>query len=190
MNTTRFHFTTLGLAIIGVTVIGAGCASHRGAEPMAKVPGDGDIGVPATYRSWPAFVPTVDKVEGAQVREIYINPVGLTTQKGEAFPAGTVSVMELYAARKDAAGKLLMNAEGRLIKGPLSKIFVMAKGEGWGARLPAGTVGNGDWVYGAWQADGKTAATSDFSGCRSCHLPMAKTDFVARYDEHFMARMR
>lgn len=190
MNTKRFHFPALGLAVIGATMISAGCASHRGAEPMAKISGDGDIAVPMTYRSWTRFVPTVDKVDAGQVREIYINPVGLTVRKGEAFPTGTVSVMEIYGARKDSAGKVIKNAEGRLIKGELSRIFVMAKGEGWGASLPAGTLGNGDWLYGAWLADGETAATSDFAACRSCHLPMAATDFMARYDEHFATRMR
>ncbi|PWQ95498.1 cytochrome P460 family protein [Leucothrix pacifica] len=146
---------------------------------------DGDTAVPADYRSWPKFVKTVDKVKTAQVRELYINQAGMKTQRGDDFPSGTISVMELYDAQKTADGKAVMDKNGRLIKSKLSKIFIMEKGEGWKSKQPAGTIDNGDWIYSAYLADGKTPATSDFAACRTCHLPLADDDYVARYDEHF-----
>ena len=146
---------------------------------------DGDTAVPENYRSWPKFVKTVDKVKTSQVRELYINQAGMTTKRGDDFPSGTISVMELYDAQKTADGKPVMDKNGRLIKSKLSKIFIMEKGEGWKEKQPAGTVDNGDWIYSAYLADGKTQATSDFAACRTCHVPLADTDYIARYDEHF-----
>lgn len=176
-----------GVALVsGITLLSLGCStSMHTSGNMAAAKKDGDITVPANYQTWPKFVSTVDKEKIAQVREIYINETGMQAKRGEAFPSGTFSVMELYAAKKSPQGELLKDSQGNLVKGELSKIFVMAKKTGWGAKQPAGTIDNGDWLYGAYKADAKTAATSDFSACRSCHLPLANKDYIARYDEHF-----
>lgn len=178
-----------GLLALAAALMATGCFVNapRPDAAMASAPMDGQIPVPSTYRSWVKFVPTVDKDPAGQVREIYINPVGLNTTRGMPFPAGTVSVMEIHAAKK-TAGALQRDAHGRLVKDGLAKIFVMAKGDGWGAAQPAGVVPNGDWVYGAWAADGTTPVKVDFNTCRGCHAPLAATDFIARYDEHFATR--
>lgn len=178
-----------GLLALAAALMATGCFVNaaRPDAAMAAAPMDGQIPVPSTYRSWVKFVPTVDKAQTGQVREIYINPVGLNAMRGMPFPAGTVSVMEIHAAKK-AGDTLLRDAHGRLVKDGLAKIFVMAKGDGWGAAQPGGVVANGDWVYGAWEADGKTPVRVDFNTCRACHAPLASTDFVARYDEHFSNR--
>lgn len=172
------------VCVAGLALGLAGCGSMQSDKMAAMPAGDGDVAVPAGYRSWARFVPTVDKPDG-QIREIYINRQGLQAQRGEAFPSGTVSVMEIYAPRKNAAGEPIRGTDGRLEKDRLAKIFVMAKGAGWGRALPSGTLSNGDWLYGAYLADATTPATNDFSGCRSCHAPLADKDYVARYDEHF-----
>lgn len=189
---------TAAIGVIGVTILfSQGCAYHEGgamkSEAMkphmskmkSKTVKDGEIAVPENYRDWPKFVATVDKEKGGQVREIYINSTGITAKKGEAFPFGTQTVMEIYSARKTASGEVAKDGNGRLIKDGLSRIFVMEKGKGWGAHQPDGVVDNGDWVYGAYMMDGKTPATKDFSACRACHLPLKDDDFIARYDEHF-----
>ena len=75
------------------------------------------------------------------------------------------------------------------IKGDLQKMCVMAKREGAGAELPAATASEGDRVCGVYLADGKTPATADFAGRRGFHAPLASTDYVARYGEHFEHRM-
>ena len=188
MKTPR-HPVRIALLTLTTAVAVTGCFSNapRSDAPMAAAPMDGQIGVPETYLSWAKFVPTVDKVKAGQVREIYINPVGRTVRQGQPFPDGTVSVMEIHAAKKNGE-TLQTDAHGRLVKDGLKKLFVMAKGEGWGAAQPAGVVDNGDWVYGAWEADGKTPAKVDFNSCRNCHAPMADADYMARYDEHFTTR--
>lgn len=172
------------LAIAAATVI-AGCSSMPAPENNTVAKKDGEIAVPDGYRSWANFVPTVDKEAVGQVRELYVNDKGLETKRGESFPFGTVHVMEIYSAKKDAADNLRRDSDGKLVKGDLAKIFVMAKGEGWGRALDAGTIKNGDWVYSAYEADGKTAAMSGFTKCRSCHEPLAGDDYVAGYSDHF-----
>ncbi|MCB1886976.1 MAG: cytochrome P460 family protein [Rhodocyclaceae bacterium] len=178
-----------GLAALAAgLVLGACGGMPEKGDTMAAKPVDGEVPVPEGYRSWPRFVGTVDKAAAGQVREIYINAEGMRAAKGEAFPSGTIAVMEIHAARKGPGDKPLTDAQGRLVKGSLSKIFVMQKGAGWGAAQPAGTLDNGDWVYGAWEADGRSAAKVDFKACRACHAPLATTDYIARYDEHFGMR--
>lgn len=170
---------TLALSAIAVTVatllISTGCSSYSSNSATSAL-SDGEVTVPTNYRSWPKFVKTVEKDNG-QIREIYINKAGMKANKGEAFPYGTKAVMELHKSRKDT--------NGQLVKDGLTKVFVMEKGKGYGQNLPSGSAPNGEWAYGAYLADAKTAATKDFSGCRTCHVPFSKDDFIIRYDEHF-----
>ena len=176
-------------ALVSTLTLGLyGCNSTKEDTMGMEATMDGEMPVPAGYKSWPKFVSTIDKSSG-HVREIYINKTGLMAEQGEAFPSGTVSVMEIYNAQKGADGKPITDAMGRFKKADLAKVFVMAKGDGLGAMQPEGTIDNGDWIYSAYMGDGVTVATSDFSGCRSCHMPLADDDYVARYDEHFDYKM-
>jgi len=186
MNKSTFGLTRLVTATFTIASVLLMVGCYTGTQPVEKqvVPKDGEILLPQAYQNWPKFVKTIDKPSG-HVREIYMNPTGQSATKGEGFPSATQSVMEIYVARKNAAGDPLLDDNGRMIKGSLEKIFVMEKGDGWGQAQPAGTIDNGDWVYAAYLADGVTAATDDFSGCRGCHAPLVDADFVHRYDEHF-----
>jgi hemoglobin len=65
---------------------------------------DGDIPLPADYRSWPKFLTSVQRPDAKQVRDIYINQAGTTNRSGQPFAQGTVFVMENFAAQVDAAG--------------------------------------------------------------------------------------
>lgn len=185
---------TTGKAVIGATMIlamaagVAGCSSMGSDAPMKTTMSDGDLPLPETYRSWPKFLSDIHKAEAGQIREIYLNPVGHTTKRGEMFPNGTVAVMEIYKVQRGADGKPSMGGDGRMAKGELAKVFVMGKGQGWGDQVEPTALRNGDWVYSAWMADGKTPSGDNFSTCRSCHLPLASKDFVARYDEYFDKR--
>lgn len=149
---------------------------------------DGELAVPADYKSWPVFLTNVQRADVKQIRDIYVNPTGAKAAAGAAFPNGTVSVMELYKAQVGADGNPLKGTDGNLVKGELLKIFVMGKNAGWGESAPAG-LKNGDWIYAAYGADGKTAAPDPLVGCRGCHLPLGEAkDFVHRYDEYFLKR--
>lgn len=180
----------LAVASLAVSVVLiASCAQTQTAPvTTAKVMKDGDLTVPADYKAWPTYLSEVQRPDAKQIREIYINPIGAKSTAGAPFPDGTVSVMELYKAKEGADGALMKNADGKLVKGDLLKVFVMGKGKGWGETAPAG-LKNGDWVYSAYLADGKTVAPDPSVGCRACHLPLGESkDYVHRYDEYFEKR--
>jgi Cytochrome P460 len=180
----------LGYALLAAPIVAfiASCASDTMAPAVAtKAMKDGELALPANYKSWPVFLSEVQRPDAKQIREIWINPVGAKAQRGGAFPDGTVSVMELYKAKEGPDGALLKDASGKLVKGDLAKVFVMGKFKGSGASAPDG-LRNGDWVYSAYLADGK-AAPDPIVGCRACHLPLGESkDFVHRYDEYFDKR--
>ena len=188
---------TIRVALAGLGVVTAlalgGCESTYGTTGMATgttqmggAPKDGEVRLAAEYRTWPQFLTGIDKEQIKQVRDIYINPVGARTMAGKAFPNGTMMVMELYKAKEKADGSLEMSSDGKLVKGDLAKLFIMAKGEGWGQGIPD-PLKNGAWIYSAAGPGGKPLM-EDFSKCRACHAPLAQKDFVHRYDEYFEKR--
>ena len=146
-------------------------ASHD--QVVAPKLTDGSIQVPANYRSWPEYVTGIDKQETGQIRDIYIN--------------GSFSVMEIWKAKKTADGMLMTTDDGKLVKDELSLVFLMAKSPGAGS-LVAPALRTGDWIYAGYAADGKTPAGPPAAACRSCHLQVADTDWVFRYDEYFANR--
>ncbi len=159
----------------------AGCALAPGA------PKDGELAVPADYRSWPKFLSAVQRPDAKQVREIYMNPAAAGATAAGGFAHGTVFVMENYAALESTDGRLATGPDGKLVKADLLRVFVMGKGAGWGQDVPEG-LRNGNWVYASYLGDGRTKGPEDITTCRACHLPVANKDFVHRYDEHFAAR--
>ena len=80
-----------------------GLRSGAAITPSSKIK-DGEFPLPVEYKSWPKFLSEIQRVDNKQVREIYINPIGHSTKMGEAFPNGTISVMEIYKAREAADG--------------------------------------------------------------------------------------
>jgi hemoglobin len=175
------------VALIAAICLVAGCAQTPPAAPVAKLK-DGELTIPADYKTWPKFLSAVQRPDVKQIREIYINPVGAKSVKGGQFPNGSMSVMELYKAQETADGTPIKGADGAMVKGALLKVFVMGKDAGWGASAPAG-LGNGDWIYSAYLADAKTAAPDPIVACRACHLPLGESkDWVHRYDEYFAKR--
>ena len=157
------------------------------ASTMAPMNADGQLPLPADYKSWPKFLTEIQKGEAKQVRDIYINTTGARTSAGQSFPNGTVMVMEIYKAKVDGE-TLMTGTDGKLVKGDLAKVFVMGKGQDWGKNMPD-NVKNGDWLYAAYDAASKPLM-EDFTKCRACHTPLAQKDFVHRYDEYFEKRGR
>lgn len=174
-------FRTTAPVMTLATVLLAGCAMFRPA-PLK----DGELALPADYKSWPKFLSAVQRPDAKQVREIYMNPAARQATAASGFPNGTVFVMENFAARARADGTLETGPDGKLVKGELLRIGVMGKGEGWGLDVPE-VLRNGNWVYAQWMPNGQKAP-DDLNTCRACHLPVANKDFVHRYDEHFASR--
>lgn len=174
-------FRTTAAVLMLATALLAGCATFRPA-PLK----DGELALPADYKSWPKFLSAVQRPDAKQVREIYMNPAARQATAASGFPNGTVFVMENFAARARADGTLETGPDGKLVKGELLRIGVMGKGEGWGLDVPE-VLRNGNWVYAQWMPNGQKAP-DDLNTCRACHLPVANKDFVHRYDEHFASR--
>lgn len=173
---------SIALAAAAAAAVLAGCASAPPAPPTK----DGELALPAGYKSWPRFLPTIDRADVKQVRDIYMNPVSTKVQKGEAFPQGSRFVMEIYAAAAEADGTLKKDAAGRLVKGNLMHVYVMGKEANWGGDAPE-ALRNGNWIYSAYKPDG-SANTPIVNTCRGCHTPLKKEDFVFHYDRYFAER--
>ena len=167
----------------------AACALLLAACASTPVARDGDLAVPPDYAGWPKFLSAVQRPDAKQVREIYMNPAATAATASTGFGPGTVFVMENYAALETTDGKLATDAEGKLIKAELLRVFVMGKGAGWGQEVPE-SLRNGNWVYASYLADARSKGPEDLTTCRACHLPLANKDFVPRYDEHFSAARR
>lgn len=152
-------------------------------EPKLK---DGELPMPANYRSWPKFLSAVQRPDAKQVREIYMNTPATEATRSGGFPNGTVFVMENYAALTNPDGSLKTGPDGKLIKGDLLRVFVMGKNAGWGQDVVE-PLRNGNWIYAGYLPNG-TRSPEDLNTCRACHVPLAAKDFVHRYDEHFATR--
>jgi hemoglobin len=175
------------MKILPAIIAAALLVSCSSMEPVPAVKyKDGEQPVPADYKTWPKFLSGIQRPDAKQVRDIYVSPKGYSSAKGQPFPNGTTFVMENYAAAANPDGTLQKGADGKLVKANLLRVFVMGKGDGWGASAPA-DLRNGDWVYASYGADGKATADS-LIPCRACHLPLDKKDFVHRYDEYFETR--
>ena len=152
------------------------------AKPPAVLK-DGELPLPTDYKTWPKFLSAVQRPDAKQVREIYLNAEGKSATSAKGFPNGTVFVMENYAAQTNPDGSVKIDAEGKLMKGDLLRVFVMGKNSGWGMDVPKEQQ-TGNWIYAAYQPDGQKAP-DDLGKCRACHLTMPTKDFVHRYDEYF-----
>lgn len=172
----------IALAAAASLAVLAGCASTPPAPPTK----DGELAMPTGYKAWPRFLPTIDREDVKQVRDIYMNPAATKVARGEAFPQGSRFVMEIYAAAANADGSLRKDAAGRLVKGNLMHVYVMGKEANWGADVPE-TARNGNWIYSAYKPDG-SSNTPIVNTCRACHTPLKKEDFVFHYDRYFAER--
>lgn len=177
MKNLFFYCLTL-LAMVGLIIV------QPGNSQAGSAPKDGKLSFPKNYDSFPTFLKAVQKPK--HVRELFVNPTGSKTQKGEKFPDGSILVMEIYNAKKGADGNATKRPDGRNAKDNLAKVYVMQKGNGWGKNAPKG-LENGDWVYTAFSPEGNPIK-ADYTKCRGCHLPLNEQDFVHRYNEYFEKR--
>ncbi len=177
---------TLLAVALGLSLSACSSMESKPVAEAAPALKDGEIALPVNYTSWPVFMAGIQKVPVKQIRDIYINTAGTAAKAGGAFPNGTEFVMEIYSVKLNADGTPMLNADGKMSKDKLSKVFLMAKGAGWGDSAPA-ALKNGDWVYAAYEGSG-AKGPADASSCRACHLPLADKDFVFHYDAYFQKR--
>jgi len=121
---------------------------------------------------------TVDRYDTKQYREFYASAeVVRAAREGKPLPDGALLTLAAYAAKVDAAGVPLKDANGRFIKDRLVAVNSMQKKAGWGADIPE-PVRNGDWIYQSFAPDGKVNDKANLTACYQCHLPFAKDDYL------------
>ncbi len=157
-----------GLGTAAVTLAFAQTTVPAGANKVA-FPADWDKGVKYA---------TVDRLDTKQYREFYGSAEAVEAARaGRPIPDGTVLTLAAYAAKLDAAGVPVKDANGRFVKDKLVAVNVMQKGAGWGADIPA-DIRNGDWIYQSFTPDGQVNAKANLGACYQCHLPFAKEDYL------------
>lgn len=136
------------------------------------------VSFPQSYQTEFKNYLSLDRVQNPdQIIRLFANEAALDAgSKGRELPDGSVLVGEIYAALKDADGKVVTSSLGRRIRTKLVAIAVMEKRKGWGETLPA-EYRNGDWDFGIYSPDGK-ALDKDLNACRKCHAPLGASQHL------------
>jgi plastocyanin len=121
---------------------------------------------------------TLDRWDNKQYREFWTSAAAVEAARaGKPIPDGTVITLAAYAAKLDADGKPMKDANGRFIKDKLVAVNPMKKDKAAAAAIPA-SLRNGDWVYQSFTADGKVNDKANLTACYQCHLPFAQEDYL------------
>jgi plastocyanin len=153
----------------GTPAAGTPAAAAKPAGPTptpGPAPKEDRVGYPENYQS--AFKPfyTYERLDNKQVRQIYANDRAADVKPGEAYPYGSILVMETWRTRQDAQGNPEKDAQGRWVKDALAGVFVMRKEPGFGVEYQH--LRTGEWEYVAFRPD-KTVQTAP-SGTHTCAL--------------------
>lgn len=140
------------------------------------------IAFPSAYNTTFKNYLSLDRVQNAdQIIRLFANDAALEAgSAGKDLPDGSVLVGEIYAARKDADGKVITSSLGRRVRDKMVAIAVMEKRKGWGDAF-ADDVRNGDWDFAIFSPDGKRL-DKDLNACRSCHAPLKTTQHLFSLD--------
>jgi plastocyanin len=140
-------------------------------------PGPNNLKFPQNWDKGVMYA-TVDRPDTKQYREFYTSAEAVQAARdGKEIPNGTVITLAAYAAKVDAEGKPVKDANGRFIKDKLVAVNSMQKEAGWGNDIPA-AIRNGDWIYQSFTPDGQVNDKANLSACFQCHLPFAKDQYL------------
>jgi len=136
------------------------------------------VAFPSDYASKFTNYLSSDRVQNPdQIIRLFANDVAMSgAMQGKALPDGSVLVGEIYAAKKDADGKVIVSSLGRRVSDKLVAVAVMEKRKGWGQRFPE-ELRNGDWDFAIFNPKGEKL-DKDLNACRSCHAPLTSTDHL------------
>lgn len=117
-----------------------------------------------------------------QVRYFSGNQAALDAVKaGGPFPSGAYFLVEVFDAKVDADGKLIKDADGKLVAGDRKLFTAMEKRTGWGDGV-ADIYKNDDWRYALFLPDGSNKTGVNEAPCMACHKPQTKTDYSFTYN--------
>ena len=140
------------------------------------------VGFPSGYSSTFKKMLTFDRPDNGQIRVVWANDIAAGTPFWERYPHGSVLLFEAWNAKRDAAGALVYDENGRLIQGTLATVFVKRKAVGFGEAY--GPNRNGEWEYVSYRPDGTVVTPSSASAsCAICHLQAGpQNDWTFRRD--------
>lgn len=120
-------------------------AKNGGVATGAVDPTVDRVGFPEGYQDNFTLFYEFDRPDNKTARVIYANNTAASVQPGQPFPYGSILVMDVYRTKKDEAGNVLLDENGRYVRDELSGHFVMRKEPGFGAKY--GELRNGEWEY-------------------------------------------
>jgi len=164
------------LGILAASLVAAGAGVVAVAQALVP-PGPNKLKFPQGWDKGVMYA-TVDRPDTKQYREFYTSAEAVQAARdGKPIPNGTVITLAAYAAKVDAEGKPVKDANGRFMKDKLVAVNSMQKQKGWGEDIPA-AIRNGDWIYQSFTPDGQPNEKANLTACYQCHLPFAKDDFL------------
>jgi hypothetical protein len=164
----------LAIALAAVAAVGAAGLATVGVRAATE-----DVNLPANYRTEMVQYTVVDRTDNGQVRVLYGPRTAVEAARANRpVPSGTVFVMEIYPAQRNAQNELVRGADGRLVRGNLANIFVMEKRTGWGTQYGP-EIRNGEWEYAIFTPANQRAENRNMQPCMQCHLERRRdADFV------------
>jgi hypothetical protein len=145
--------------------------------------GPENIKFPEGYQGNFTHYATVNRADDRkQVVKIFANDKALESAKdGAPLDSGSVLVMEVYKAKLDADGHLVLGGDGFFEPGDMAAIAVMESRTGWGEEYPQ-EIRNGTWEYAIFKAKEHTLDNRDHRPCFECHKPLDASDYVFSFD--------
>lgn len=140
------------------------------------------IKFPKDYRTTFTNYLSLDRTQNPdQLIRLFANDIAMQGPGADGkLPYGSVLVAEIYKAKKDANGEVMMSPLGRRIRDKFALVAMMERGEGWGESYPEG-LRNGNWDFATFTPDG-SKAEKDLNACRACHAPLTETNFLFSYE--------
>jgi cytochrome c553 len=145
-------------------------APHAATVSAMTLPKDFPKGFTEYQRS------TDDKALSVTV--FFANAVALDAARaGKPLPEGSVLIGESHAAVADAAGKPVLEADGRWKLGAVKGYNGMESRAGWGDAIPP-LLRNANWNYGLWSPEGVARIGALQPRCLACHQPKAADSYT------------
>lgn len=143
---------------------------------------DQKIAFPKDYAETFTNYLSLDRIQNPdQVIRMFANDIAMEGPGEDGkLPFGSVVVVEVYKAKKDAEGNVIESTLGKRIRDKLALIGVMQREPGWGDEHPPG-LNNGNWEMAAFKPDG-TDAGKDLNACRACHAPLEATNYLFSFE--------
>lgn len=155
-------------------------------QPALPAPTEDRVGYPEGYPDAYTLLFTFDRPDNGTVRYVYGNDAAASVGPGEAYPYGSILVMDVYRAERDASEAIVVDENGRFVRGELVGHFIQRKERGFGEAY--GENRSGEWEYVAYRPDQSAMIPPENTGnCAKCHNEQAgaSRDYVFRSELQF-----